>query len=187
MLIPITVAWFTGGAWYMAKHTSFGHFPGPAASSPPKVVEVIHLGPTNTANENGRPVAATDRVSGQPMGEPKDVVPELIVRFAKNTQELALSDEELRWCDSAREHLGTQPRAMITVTGHTDGDGDPQLNERLSLHRAEMVRARLIELGVPADRIVAVGMGAKEHISEDRSSKGKATNRRVEIRLIERP
>ncbi|MBK6754142.1 MAG: OmpA family protein [Flavobacteriales bacterium] len=188
VLIPITVAWFTGGAWYMARQTSLGHFYDRAAPSPPKVGGY----PSRSYQRSHRPGGARSRSlpasSASAMGEAKRiVVPELTVRFGKNTQELALAEEELVWCAAAREHLAAHPQATITVTGYTDGDGDAVVNERLSLVRAELVRARLIDLGAPADRITAVGMGAKEHISDNLTSKGKALNRRVVIHVMQRP
>ena len=188
VLIPITVAWFTGGAWYMARQTSLGHFPYTATPSPSSLPAVIHLGPAADPVEAVTPVQDPAIVHDAPLAETEAVfVPELTVRFGKNTNELQLAEEELVWCAAAREHLAAHPQATITVTGHTDGDGDAEVNERLSLVRAELVRTRLIELGAPADRIVALGMGAKEPISDNLTSKGKATNRRVEIHVMERP
>lgn len=188
MLIPITVAWFTGGAWYMARQTSLGHFYDRAAPSPSKVPAVIHLGPANDPIAQAVPNIDPASASNAPLEEAKTLfVPELTVRFGKNTNELQLAEEELVWCAAAREHLAAHPQATITVTGYTDGDGDAVVNERLSLVRAELVRARLIDLGAPADRITAAGMGAQEPISDNLTSKGKALNRRVVIHVMQRP
>jgi OmpA-OmpF porin, OOP family len=49
--------------------------------------------------------------------------------------------------------------AMVTVTGHTDRLGSPPYNMRLSMRRAEAVKAYLVELGIPAAKIVATGKG----------------------------
>lgn len=188
VLIPITVAWFTGGAWYMARQSSLGHFLNTAAPSPSSIPAVIHLGPVTDAVEAVAPTEDPAIVYDAPATAAEAAfVPELTVRFGKNTNDLQLAEEELDWCAAAREHLTAHPQATITVRGYTDGDGDAMVNERLSLVRAELVRTRLIELGAPTDRIIALGMGAKEPISDNLTSKGKALNRRVEIHVMERP
>ena len=69
----------------------------------------------------------------------------------------------------------------IVVEGHTDSRGSAESNRRLSQARAESVRAFLIENGVDADRISAVGKGEDEPIADNRTAEGRANNRRVEI------
>ncbi|WP_337245641.1 OmpA family protein [Luteimonas sp. gir] len=77
---------------------------------------------------------------------------------------------------------------IVHVIGHSDRIGNAKGNLRLSNQRAEAVRAYLIEHGVPADRITAVGRGDVEPVVECRSERGQALidclapNRRVEVR-----
>jgi outer membrane protein OmpA-like peptidoglycan-associated protein len=69
----------------------------------------------------------------------------------------------------------------IVVAGHTDSRGSGSSNRRLSLARAESVRAFLVNSGVSPDRISASGRGEDEPIADNRTAEGRANNRRVEI------
>jgi outer membrane protein OmpA-like peptidoglycan-associated protein len=71
-------------------------------------------------------------------------------------------------------------KSMI-VQGHTDSRGTDAYNDKLSQDRAESVRQFLIDEGVPADQIRAVGKGEGNPIASNDSAEGRANNRRVEI------
>ena len=83
--------------------------------------------------------------------------------------------------------------AMVTVTGHTDRVGSAAYNMRLSMRRAEAVKAYLAKLGIPAVKIVAIGKGETDPVTKSGECKGdKATkdliacmqpDRRVEIEV----
>ena len=69
----------------------------------------------------------------------------------------------------------------IVVIGHTDRAGTVPYNDALSLRRAEKVRAELVKLGIPADRIQAVGRGEREPLVATEDEVAEPRNRRVEI------
>ena len=56
-------------------------------------------------------------------------------------------------------------------------------NQALSERRAKSVMKRLIELGIPSDKITAVGKGELEPIADNGNYQGRALNRRVEFRV----
>ena len=68
------------------------------------------------------------------------------------------------------------PHSRIEVAGHTDTKGSEEYNQRLSERRAEAVANQLINNGVSAQRVIAVGYGESRPISSN-----DAMNRRVEI------
>ena len=70
---------------------------------------------------------------------------------------------------------------IIRVEGHTDDRGSSGVNYRLSLSRAQSVRAFLVSQGVKPDRIVAIGKGEDTPIANNKTAEGRANNRRVEI------
>ncbi len=79
---------------------------------------------------------------------------------------------------------GTQ--RTILVEGHTDSTGKPETNMKLSQARAETVRKYLIDGGIPADQIRAQGIGQDRPVADNKTSAGRAKNRRVEV-ILEKP
>ena len=56
---------------------------------------------------------------------------------------------------------------------------------KLGMRRAESVKAKLLEFGVPADRIVGVeSRGEEEPVATNSTDEGRALNRRIEFKLI---
>jgi len=70
---------------------------------------------------------------------------------------------------------------VIRVVGHTDSVGADGYNKQLSERRAEAVQAFLIDKGVKPERIQASGVGKLEPIASNKTSTGRAQNRRTEI------
>jgi OOP family OmpA-OmpF porin len=69
----------------------------------------------------------------------------------------------------------------LSVEGHTDNVGTPQSNKTLSEQRAKAVVAAVVELGIDAGRLTAVGWGQEKPVADNRTEDGRAKNRRVEI------
>ncbi|WP_298444279.1 OmpA family protein [uncultured Ferrimonas sp.] len=78
-------------------------------------------------------------------------------------------------------------KTRLEVTGHTDSTGGADLNQRLSIARAEAVAAELTRQGVSSYRISTAGYGPLRPIASNDSAAGRAQNRRVEILLIPTP
>ncbi|TBM99405.1 OmpA family protein [Hyunsoonleella flava] len=79
--------------------------------------------------------------------------------------------------------LKEYPTAKFTVEGHTDSVGSEKLNQRLSDSRANSVKEYLVENGIDAFRLSALGYGESKPIDTNKTRKGRANNRRVEINL----
>ncbi|WP_031481652.1 OmpA family protein [Maridesulfovibrio frigidus] len=70
----------------------------------------------------------------------------------------------------------------VLLKGHTDSDGDKKYNRSLSLKRAESVRKYLVsKFKIDPKRITVEGAGEDEPVVSNDTSKGRATNRRVEV------
>ena len=78
-----------------------------------------------------------------------------------------------------------QQITRIRIEGHTDSDGSDAYNQRLSQQRAEAVLEFLSNAGVDAARLEAVGYGEEQPIDTNKTSEGKANNRRVEFTILE--
>jgi outer membrane protein OmpA-like peptidoglycan-associated protein len=79
---------------------------------------------------------------------------------------------------------GTQ--RTILVEGHTDSTGKAEKNLALSQARAETVRKYLVADGIPDAQIRAVGVGQERPVADNKTSAGRAKNRRVEV-VLEKP
>jgi OOP family OmpA-OmpF porin len=89
--------------------------------------------------------------------------------------------------DDVARQLIESPEVKVEIGGHTDARGNPTRNLRLSLARAETVRAYLIMKGVDGDRLVARGYGLSKPITSNTTAAGRAMNRRVELRRLDPP
>jgi outer membrane protein OmpA-like peptidoglycan-associated protein len=74
---------------------------------------------------------------------------------------------------------------LLRVAGHTDRAGNSGFNLRLSQRRAEAVRERLIEAGIEAERLEAVGYGDAHPIATNDTRVGRTQNRRVEFVVVD--
>ena len=86
--------------------------------------------------------------------------------------------------DAMREILRNYPNAKFSIEGHTDSDGSDKFNQKLSEDRANAVRNALIEKGVKAENLTAVGFGESKPIASNKTKTGKAQNRRTEVRHV---
>lgn len=74
--------------------------------------------------------------------------------------------------------------ADVAIFGHTDSTGSDQINDPLSVNRANAVADYLLSQGVAPTQIKSVvGKGSKEPVADNGTSAGRAENRRVEIYL----
>jgi OmpA-OmpF porin, OOP family len=73
------------------------------------------------------------------------------------------------------------PGVRIAAEGHTDIEGGPDYNQRLSIKRARVVAECLIKAGVGADQIETVGFGASRPVAPNSTVQARAKNRRTEI------
>ncbi|MGL6020999.1 MAG: OmpA family protein [Gibbsiella quercinecans] len=81
--------------------------------------------------------------------------------------------------------IKARPGWLIVVAGHTDNTGNPQLNQMLSLKRAEAVRDWMRDTGdVPESCFAVQGYGESRPIATNDTPDGRALNRRVEISLV---
>ncbi|MEF9439315.1 hypothetical protein CFB44_27165 [Burkholderia sp. AU31280] len=73
--------------------------------------------------------------------------------------------------------------SLVTVTGFTDSVGSDDYNLALSKHRAESVAAYLKAHGLKTDSMTVSGRGKADPVASNATPEGRASNRRVEIRL----
>ncbi len=96
-----------------------------------------------------------------------------------------LPDSEAQLKELARA-FASDPAASVLVNGYTDNTGSAAANLRLSQKRASAVKADLVGMGIPADRLVAKGFGEENPLADNDTAEGRKTNRRVSVALGER-
>ncbi len=102
-----------------------------------------------------------------------------------DTNKATLKPSSYKSLNELAEFMLLKKTLKIELAGHTDSDGDPEINLKLSQRRAETVRSYLIKKGVPANRLTAKGYGETQPIADNTTSTGKQLNRRTEVRIIE--
>ena len=114
--------------------------------------------------------------------EIKDIISLPGVNFETGQDVLLPGTEYL--LQSAADTLNKHPELQIEVAGHSDDVGDASQNIGLSMRRAKTVRNFLMSYGVDASRLTFKGYGEAQPIADNTTANGRATNRRVELRLV---
>ena len=81
--------------------------------------------------------------------------------------------------------LVDHPTFRLSIGGHTDTSGDPDVNEQLSQNRAEEIRNYIERKGkIKSDRIESLGYGSSRPLKDELTDADARVNRRVEFRLL---
>jgi OOP family OmpA-OmpF porin len=73
---------------------------------------------------------------------------------------------------------------VIISVGHTDSVGTDAYNQKLSVARSEAVKSYLVSKGIEKNRVYTEGKGEKQPVADNKTSEGRAKNRRVEIEVV---
>jgi OmpA-OmpF porin, OOP family len=111
------------------------------------------------------------------------VVTETSVHFAFDKDGLSKKAKEA--LDQLAADVPNTKGYLITVEGATDSVGDKDYNYGLSQRRADSVIQYLASKhSVPAHKIYLIGLGEDKPVEDNKNSKGRAMNRRVDVRLM---
>jgi len=86
--------------------------------------------------------------------------------------------------DTLAQVLRRYPALRLEVQGHTDNQGDPNINQQLSLRRAEAVCQYLGTRGVEAARLRPLGLGGTQPVADNNLPAQRPRNRRVVLRPL---
>ena len=156
-------------------------------------VEAAGMNPARIYSENRldrQPIATEATAEGRRLNNRVDValyatgplsLADLRIQFALDSDRI-LPDYDSRVREFA-ELLKSNPSLRTTIIGHTDRQGGYGYNMALSKRRAEAVKARLVQLGVSADRIRTEGKGYTQPIAHGHSEAAYRQNRRIEAKI----
>ena len=109
----------------------------------------------------------------------RGVAKEGIIRFERASADLhSDSSSTLNKLASAANAC---PGFAVEIEGHTDAEGTPERNLRLSERRAQSVVSYLTKAGVPADRLRAIGYGETRPVAPNDTPENRSKNRRIEF------
>jgi outer membrane protein OmpA-like peptidoglycan-associated protein len=86
--------------------------------------------------------------------------------------------------DSLVVFMQENPNTSLVISGHTDNTGTLKINQKLSLQRAMVVSNYLIKKGIDKKRISQIGFADTRPIADNKTLKGRALNRRVDIEVV---
>lgn len=101
-----------------------------------------------------------------------------------NLGQAVVLQESQEQLNNLAEYLRENPELKIQIEGHTDNQGDPAANQKLSLDRAFNVRQYLIDKGVDGKRIRFRGYGSTQPVSPNDTEENRSRNRRVEYKIV---
>lgn len=81
--------------------------------------------------------------------------------------------------------MKTNPKITVTIVGHTDSNGADEDNQKLSEDRANTVMQYFAKKGIAEDRMRAIGKGETVPIADNRTARGRAQNRRIELEFAD--
>ncbi len=126
------------------------------------------------------PVAPKVAAKPKPMAEKVTFAADVFFDFDKS---VIKPDGKSKLDDLSNKIRGVNLEVVIAI-GHADWIGSDEYNQRLSVRRAEAVKAYLVSRGIEANRIYTEGKGEKQPVASNKTADGRAKNRRVEIEVI---
>ena len=109
----------------------------------------------------------------------KDGFMALYINF--DTGKAAIKPESQPLIDQIASLLKGHADLKLGIEGHTDNVGTPASNKTLSEQRAKAILDAVVNQGIAANRMAAIGWGQDKPVADNRTEDGRAKNRRVEI------
>ena len=100
------------------------------------------------------------------------------------SNESSIMTESLPLLAKVEKAIDVYPRSEIIIEGHTDSQGDDQLNQKLSQQRADSIKQYMINaMRIQSYRIIATGFGETKPVANNETALGREKNRRIDIVL----
>ena len=159
------------GTYWLWSHTNVTEL-GPGA--PTTGVASRLGGEAQPTVESAPQFASASDTNGRPMWLD-------ILKFASGSAKLP-TDASAQ-LDQIAAMLKADPDLDLMIAGFTDDVGSAREKLRISRSRADGVKNALVARGIAPDRITAQWFGDKDPIADNATVEGRATNRRVSVRV----
>src|SRR5262245_2890083 len=126
------------------------------------------------------PPKAEPKPAPKPVAEKVTLAADVLFDFDKSV----LKPEGKAKLDDLAGKIQAIALEVVIAIGHTDSIGSDAYNQKLSVRRAESVKAYLVSKGVEPNRIYTEGKGEKQPVASNKTAEGRQKNRRVEIEVI---
>jgi OOP family OmpA-OmpF porin len=148
--------------------------PAPAPAPAPKPAPAPQPAP------EVKPAPKPEPVKPKPVAEKVTFAADVLFDFDKS---VVKPEGKSKLDDLSGKMRGVNLEVVIAI-GHADSIGSDAYNQKLSVRRAESVKAYLVSKGIEANRIYTEGKGEKQPVADNKTREGRAKNRRVEIEVI---
>ena len=154
--------------------------PQPAPEPAPKPAPAPAPTPAPVPEVKPAPKPAPEPAKPKPVAEKVTFAADVLFDFDKS---VVKPDGKSKLDDLSSKMRGVNLEVVIAI-GHADSIGSDAYNQKLSVRRAESVKAYLVSKGIEANRIYTEGKGEKQPVADNKTADGRAKNRRVEIEVI---
>jgi OmpA-OmpF porin, OOP family len=142
--------------------------------------------PTPAPKPEPKPAPPAPKPESKPEAKPKPVAEK--ITFAADVlfdfdKSVIKPEGKSKLDDLASKVKGINLEVVIAV-GHADSIGSDEYNQRLSVRRAESVKAYFVSKGLEPNRVYTEGKGEKQPVADNKTADGRAKNRRTEIEVI---
>ncbi|NHZ82189.1 OmpA family protein [Massilia sp. CCM 8695] len=153
---------------------------GRPAASAPMPAPAPAPAPMPEATPAPAPMPAPAPAAPVPVSEKVSFAAEALFDFDKS---VVKAEGKAALDDLLNKLQGMNTEVMVTV-GHTDSVGSDAYNQKLSLRRAEAVKAYIVSKGVEASRVYTEGKGESQPVADNKTAEGRAKNRRVTVEVV---
>jgi len=170
-------AWVLLVALAFAAGCATQEAPKPAPAPEPKPAPAPAPAPAPQPVQEVKPAEAP---KPKPVAEKVTFAADVLFDFDKSI----LKNEGKNKLDDLASKVKAINLEVVIAIGHTDSIGSDAYNQKLSVRRAESVKAYLVSKGIEPNRIYTEGKGEKQPVADNKTREGRAKNRRVEIEVI---
>jgi len=169
-------AWLLLVALAFAAGCATQEAPKPAPAPEPKPAPAPAPAPAPRPVQEIKPEAPKPK----PVAEKVTFAADVLFDFDKS---VVKPEGKSKLDDLANKVRGVNLEVVIAI-GHADSIGSDAYNQKLSVRRAESVKAYLVSKGIEPNRVYTEGKGEKQPVADNKTREGRAKNRRVEIEVI---